>query len=89
MSEGLSMIQRNPYSASGVKHSFWFTEFRRTAELRAEGKTWDDIRRMALEENLFGSSTPRRAQQIYNTVCRCVWIAERKKSFSPSHQRQI
>ena len=62
------MIQRNPYSASGVKHSFWFTEFRRTAELRAEGKAWDDIRRMALEENLFGSSTPRRAQQIYHTV---------------------
>ena len=62
------MIQRRPYSAGGVKHAFWFNELRRVIELRSAGESWAEIRRQALEGNLFGASTPRRAQQIYHTV---------------------
>ena len=56
------------YSAGAVKHSFWFMEFRKVVSLRSEGKTWDEIKRMNGEENIFGAPTTLRATQIFNTV---------------------
>ena len=56
------------YSAGAVKHSFWFMEFRKVVSLRAEGKSWDEIKQLVEEENLFGTSTPARSKQIWNTV---------------------
>ena len=56
------------YSAAAVKHAFWFMEFRKVVSLRSEGKTWDEIKRMNKEENIFGAPTPLRATQIFNTV---------------------
>jgi len=50
------------YSAGAVKHSFWFLEFRKIVKLRLEGKTWEEIRQINEEENLFGASTPMRAK---------------------------
>ena len=59
---------RNDYSASAVKHAFWFMEFRKVVTLRNEGKTWEEIKKASEEENLFGAPTPARAKQIWNTV---------------------
>ena len=61
-------MNKKPYSAGAVKHSFWFMEFRKVVSLRAEGKTWDDIKKLNEDENIFGAPTPLRANQIWNTV---------------------
>ena len=61
-------METNNYSAGAVKHSFWFMEFRKIVKLRLEGNSWERIKQMNEEENLFGASTPLRANQIYNTL---------------------
>lgn len=61
-------MKRKPYSAGAVKFSFWFLEFRKTVQLLAEGKTFDEIKKMNEDENVYGTSTKARASQIYSTV---------------------
>ena len=61
-------MERKEYSAGAVKHSFWFMEFRKVVSLRAEGKTWDEIKQLNEDENIFGAPTPLRANQIWSTV---------------------
>ncbi|MCD8122014.1 MAG: DUF1819 family protein [Clostridiales bacterium] len=61
-------MERKEYSAGAVKLSFWFMEFRKVVELRGEGKTYEDIKRLSQEKNLFATSTPARAKQICSTV---------------------
>lgn len=61
-------MKRRPYSASSVKYSFWFAEFRKTVGLLAEGNSFDDIRRMNETENIYGAATETRRKQIYATV---------------------
>ena len=56
------------YSAGGVKHAFWFQEFRQVVFLRNEGYSWDEIRNMCESDNILGASTPARAKQMFNTV---------------------
>jgi hypothetical protein len=62
------VMNKKPYSAGAVKHSFWFMEFRKVVSLRAEGKTWDEIKQLNEDENIFGAPTPLRANQIWSTV---------------------
>ncbi len=61
-------VKRNKYSAGAVKFSFWFMEFRKEVQLLASGKSFDDIKKLNDEENIFGASTPARAKMIYSTV---------------------
>ena len=61
-------MKKRAYSAGAVKHSFWFLEFRKVANLRLEGKSWDEIKKLNEEENIFGAPTALRAKQIYSTV---------------------
>ena len=61
-------MNRKDYSAGAVKHSFWFMEFSKVVSLRSEGKTWEEIKRLNKEENIFGAPTVLRATQIFNTV---------------------
>lgn len=61
-------MKRKEYSAGAVKHSFWFMEFRKEVKLLAEGKSFEDIRKLCETENIFASATPERAIQTYNTV---------------------
>lgn len=61
-------MERKEYSASAVKISFWFVEFRKVVQLLDEGKSMDEVKRLALNENLFAAPTSLRANQIYNTV---------------------
>ena len=61
-------VKRNKYSAGAVKFSFWFMEFRKEVQLLSSGKTFDDIKKLSEDENVFGASTPARAKMIYSTV---------------------
>lgn len=61
-------MERREYSAGAVKHSFWFMEFRKVVQLLSEGKTFDEIKKLNQEENIFAAPTEARATQIYNTV---------------------
>lgn len=61
-------MKRNKYSAGAVKFSFWFLEFRKEVQMLSSGKTFDDIKKLNEEENIFGASTPARAKMIYSTV---------------------
>lgn len=63
-----TQVKRNKYSAGAVKFSFWFMEFRKEVQMLASGNTFDDIKRLNEEENIFGASTPARAKLIYSTV---------------------
>ena len=61
-------MRQSEYSAGAVKYAFWFMEFRRIVSLRVAGMTWEEIRRLNEEENIFGAPTTLRAMQIFNTV---------------------
>ena len=62
------MLKRNKYSAGAVKFSFWFMEFRKEVQMLSFGKTFDEIKKLNEDENIFGASTPARAKVIYSTV---------------------
>jgi len=55
----------NQYSSGLVSESFWFIEFKKIVKLRNEGKSWDKIRELCLNENLLGISKEYRAKRIY------------------------
>jgi len=61
-------MHKKEYSAGAVKLSFWFTEFRKVVSLIHSGKTRDEIKLLAENENIFSASSPLRSKQIYNTV---------------------
>lgn len=61
-------MKRRPYSAGTVKLAFWFQEFRKMVELLNQGKTFDEIKKLNQEQNIFGASTPSRLAQIFSTV---------------------
>ena len=39
-------MNEKKYSAGAVKHCFWFSEFRKVVDLRAAGKTWEEIKEL-------------------------------------------
>ena len=53
------------YSSGLVAESFWFIEFKMLIKLRYEGKSWDDIKALCLNENLLGISKEYRAKRIF------------------------
>lgn len=55
----------NKYSSGLVSESFWFIEFKKIMKLRNEGKSWDDVRELCLNENLLGISKEYRVKRIY------------------------
>lgn len=52
------------YSAGLMSQSFWFLEFKKTAKLRQDGFTYDEIKRTCVEENLFGAAKAYRAAHM-------------------------
>lgn len=71
-------MHRKNYSASTVKRSFWFSEFKRVVHLLNAGKTLKEIETMSLEDNIFAASTQARRLQIFNGV------SNRVKNLDPS-----
>ena len=66
----LLKMNRKEYSAGAVKHAFWFMEFRKVVSLRLEGKTWEEIKQLNENENIFGAPTKLRATQIFTVSAR-------------------
>ncbi|WP_034444772.1 DUF1819 family protein [Cloacibacillus evryensis] len=65
-------MREETYSAGMVSKPFWYLEFNTAAQLAAEGCGWDEIKRRALCENLFGAAKLYRAKEIFNAVSRRV-----------------
>lgn len=63
-------MKRNAYSAGAVKLAFWFQEFRKETELLQSGKSFDEIKKISKDGNLFGTQSAYRSTVIYNTVTR-------------------
>lgn len=61
-------MEQKKYSAGAVKLSFWFMEFRKVVGLLVEGKSFDEIKLLNQERNIFGAPTNKRAEQILKTV---------------------
>lgn len=53
------------YSSGLVAESFWFVEFKKILNFINEGKSWDSIRYLCLNDNLLGISKEYRAKRIY------------------------
>ena len=61
-------MKRKEYSAGAVKMSFWFIEFRKVVQLLHDGKTIEEIKTLAQNENIFAAPTALRSNQIYSTL---------------------
>ena len=61
-------MERKEYSAGAVEHSFWFMEFHDEVRLLSEGKSFEEIKELCRNENVFAASTPERIAQIFHTV---------------------
>jgi hypothetical protein len=61
-------VNRNTYSAGAVKFSLWFMEFRKEVQLLSQGKTFEEIKKLSAEENIFDASSPARAAMIQSTL---------------------
>lgn len=64
----MSSVDKKRYSASAVKVSFWFAEFRKVMQMLGRGYGMSEIKELNLRENIFSTSTPLRAKQIFQTV---------------------
>lgn len=53
------------YSSGLVAQSFWFIEMKKIIKLLSEGKSEQEIRKICIEENLFGAAKEYRAKRIY------------------------
>lgn len=53
------------YSSGLVSQSFWFVEMKKIIKLVSEGKDEHEIRKICIEENLFGAAKEYRAKRIY------------------------
>lgn len=63
-----SGIMPNEYSAGLMSQSFWFIEFKKYLKLLNEGRSADEIRRMIVDENLFGAPNEYRAKRYYGYI---------------------
>jgi hypothetical protein len=61
-------MRKMQYSAGMVSKPFWFLEFKKVIRLLYEGRSFDEIKAMSTEENLFGVSKTYRAKEIFNGV---------------------
>ena len=56
------------YSAGLISQSFWFVEMKNVIKLIDDGKSDEDIKKMCIEENLFGAAKEYRAKRIYGYI---------------------
>lgn len=64
----MNLLNRNKYSAGAVKFALWFMEFRKEVQLLSQGKSFEEIKILSEDENIFGASTPARAAMIQSTL---------------------
>lgn len=59
------MFRLEKYSSGLIAESFWFVEMKQLIKLRHEGKSWEEIKFLCLNENLLGISKPYRASRNF------------------------
>lgn len=73
------MIEQN-YSAGIMSQSFWFNEFRQLLKLKRDNCEPDEMKKMVIEENLFGAPNEYRAKRIYGYLINRVSVVENELS---------
>lgn len=63
-----SEIMPSEYSAGLMSQSFWFVEFKKYLKLVDSGKKPDEIKRIVVDENLFGAPNEYRAKRYYGYI---------------------
>lgn len=53
------------HSSGIISECFWFVEFKKLIKLRGNEISWDDIKLLCLNENIFCLSNPTRAKRMY------------------------
>lgn len=61
------MIKKT-YSAGLISQSFWFVEMKKVIKLINDGKSEAEIKKMCIDENLFGAAKEYRAKRIYGYI---------------------
>ena len=56
------------YSAGLISQSFWFVEMKKVIKLIDAGKSEEEIKKMCIDENLFGAAKEYRAKRIYGYI---------------------
>lgn len=56
------------YSAGLVSQFFWFVEIKKIIKLIYDGMTEDEIKKLCIDENLFGAMKEYRAKRIYGYI---------------------
>lgn len=56
------------YSAGLVSQSFWFVEIKKIIKLLNDGMTKEEIKKLCINENLFGAMKEYRAKRIYGYI---------------------
>lgn len=56
------------YSAGLMSQSFWFIEIKKVIKLISDGKSEDEIKKICIEENLFGAAKEYRAKRMYGYI---------------------
>ena len=64
------------YSAGIMAQSFWFSEFKQFLNLIKKESNADEIKRIVIEENLFGAPNEYRAKRMYGYISNRVNVIE-------------
>ncbi len=68
MNNTLGFMSDAIYSAGLVSQSFWFAETKKVIKLINDGKSEEEIKKLCIEENLFGAAKEYRAKRIYRYI---------------------
>jgi len=61
-------MNEKKYSAGIMSQSFWFNEVKRFLNLKKNGYNSEEIKRMVIDENLFGAPNEYRAKRMYGYI---------------------
>ena len=61
------MIEKK-YSAGLISQSFWFIEIKKVLNLIQNGKNESEIKKLCIDENLFGAAKEYRAKRMYGYI---------------------
>lgn len=64
----IRMVETMNYSAGLVSQSFWFVEIKKIIKLINDGMTEEEIKKLCINENLFGAMKEYRAKRIYGYI---------------------
>lgn len=61
-------MSEKKYSAGIMAQSFWFSEFKQFLKLIKDGYDTEEIKKVVIEENLFGAPNEYRAKRMYGYI---------------------